>query len=131
MSADVSFAAMMPAIRADCSGSPFFTAPLRMRLRALADIAIDPRATASRAVTGFSPTSTIFTRPRSSTCVSVRCPLPDLPDPPAFLLTALSLRQKEREALQRHREIDALQLDVVGHLERAGRKVEDGLDAGG
>ena len=31
------------------------------------DIRIDPRAIASRSVTGLSPTSTIFTRPRRST----------------------------------------------------------------
>jgi hypothetical protein len=43
------------------------TAPERINRRALADIAIDPRATASRSVTGFSPTSTILMRPLAST----------------------------------------------------------------
>src|SRR5262249_28276803 len=56
------------AVRAACSGSPFLTAPLRICASASRDIRIDPRAMASRLVTGLSPTSTILTRPRASTC---------------------------------------------------------------
>src|SRR5947209_8168210 len=41
-----------------------------MRWRASDDMAIDPRAIASRSVTGLSPTSTILTRPRASKWVS-------------------------------------------------------------
>src|SRR5262245_651876 len=59
---------MMPARRAAWSGSPFFTRPARIWRRASADIEIDPRAIASRSLTGLSPTSTIFTRPLASTC---------------------------------------------------------------
>jgi hypothetical protein len=67
MSAEVCLAARMPANRAVCSGSPFFTAPRRISRSASRDIVIVPRAIASRVVTGLSPTSTIFTRPRRST----------------------------------------------------------------
>src|SRR5207248_2861747 len=120
MSDAVRFAAMIPAMRAACSGSPFLTAPLRTTRRAPADIAIEPRAIASRAVAGLPPTSTILMRPARSTCVSL----------PFLLLTAgLSLSQEKREAFERHRQVDALQLHVVGHLQRAGRKIEDGFDA--
>src|SRR5687768_4538232 len=103
----VFFAAMIPASRAACSGSPFLTLPERISLRALPDIAIDPRATASRSVTGLSPTSTIRMRPLASTCVSL-----------AFVINALS--QVKRQALEGDRQIHTLHLDAGRHLERAG-----------
>src|SRR5215471_955459 len=115
MSDEVCFAARMPASRAVCSGSPFLTRPDRINRRASADIAIDPRAIASRVVTGLSPTSTICTRPRASTCVSLRF--------------AIALGEEERQALERDGQIDALQLDVRRHLKRARREVQDRLDA--
>src|SRR5512144_2713902 len=147
---------MMPASLAACSGSPFFTAPAMTRRRASADIEIDPLATASRAVTGFSPTSTIFTRPRASMCVRRRAlrsfgesfalafgvwplalafglrpltfalrgvggrfALAFCLRPLAFgidtllkslLFVRVPLREIERQALERDRQIDALQL---------------------
>src|SRR5258706_5903436 len=134
MSAEVCFAARMPASRAACSGSPFLTAPARMSRRASRDIAIEPRAIASRSVTGFSPTSTILTPPRASTCDSL--PTVGLPAllpfcPPALLLLAITLflGEKKGKALERHREVDAFQLHVGGDLQRARRKVQHGFDA--
>src|SRR5581483_2433422 len=103
---------MMPAMRAACSGSPFFTAPRRIWRRASADIRIDPRATASRVVTGLPPTSTIFTRPRASTCVSVLLPpAPAAPPRPPRLL-AIAVGQEEGQALERDGQVDALELHV-------------------
>ncbi len=55
MSSDVLLAAMMPASRAACSGSPFLTVPARISRRAVADMLTVPRATASRAVTASRP----------------------------------------------------------------------------
>src|SRR4051812_25549893 len=107
MSAAVCFAAMIPAMRAACSGSPFFTAPARMSRRASRDIEIDPRAIAWRCVTGLSATSTIFTRPRRSTWER-RAPR----DPRALPGIGLALREKERQALEGDRQIDALELHV-------------------
>ena len=127
MSADVCLAAMMPASRAVWSGSPFLIAPARISRSASRDIVIFPRATASRAVTAFSETSTIRTSPRG-------------PDVRELALTGtalldmrgaqplLALRQKERQRLERHREIHALQLDVRRHLQRAGREIQHGFD---
>src|SRR5919201_1135166 len=109
MRAAVCLAAMMPATRAAWSGSPLRTAPARMSRRASRDMAIDPRATASRLVTGLSPTSTIFTRPWLSTCERPR----------RLFAIVLALRQEERQAFERHGEIDALELDVRGNLQRA------------
>src|ERR1051325_7506135 len=99
MSAEVCLAARMPASRAACSGSPFLTAPRRTSRRATHDMRIDPRAIASRAVTGLSPTSTIRTRPRASTC-----------DSRGLRLFDIALREEERQALERDGQIDALQL---------------------
>src|SRR5690349_11063542 len=119
---DVCFAARMPARRAACNGSPFATSPRRISVSAAALIVIDPRATASRAVAGLAPTSTIFTRPRSSTCDSFPFPL--------CLATVLSLGEVERQALERDGKVHALQLHIVGDVQRAGRKIEDAFDAG-
>src|SRR5690242_20551628 len=113
----------MPARRAVCSGSPFFTAPARICRRASADIAIDPRAIASRAVIGLSPTSTIFTRPRASTCDNAALT--------RLLVFDIGLREEERQVLERYGEIDAFQLHVRRHLEGPRREVQNGLDAGG
>src|SRR3954464_6420531 len=111
MRADVCFAAMMPATRAACSGSPFLTFPLRTICNAVFDMRIDPRAIASRSVTGFAPTSTIRTRPRASTCDNRPAPRVR----PA-LLCVFAMGKKERQALERYREIDAFQFDAIGYL---------------
>src|ERR1700691_5128469 len=57
---------MIPAIRA----SPFLSFPPTIACNVAGAILTSPRAIASRRVTGFSPTSTIRIRPRSSRCVS-------------------------------------------------------------
>src|ERR1051325_2725975 len=119
MSEDVCLAARMPASFAVCSGSPFATLPLRINFTAVALMVIDPRATASRTVAGLAPTSTIFTRPRASTCDS-------------FLATAVfPLGKVKGEAFERHREVHALQLHVIGDVQRARGEVQNALDAGG
>ena len=41
----------------------------------------------------------------------------------------VGLRQIERQALEGHRQVHALQLDITRHGQRAGREVQDGLDA--
>src|SRR6188472_2395515 len=102
MSDAVCLAAMMPASRAVCSGSPLATLPVRINDSAAALIVISPCASASRLVVGFAPTSTMRALPRSSRCDSLaRLRL-------ATLL--IPLRQVERQAFERHGEIDALQL---------------------
>src|SRR5882672_11204705 len=118
ISDQVRLAARIAASRAACSGSPLATSPRRMSLSAVLLIVIEPRATASRSVTGLAPTSTIFTRPRASTCES-------------FLATVVTLCEIEPQALQRHGQVHALQLHVVRHMQRAWREVENPLDAGG
>src|SRR5689334_1521590 len=100
----------MPARRAACSGSPFLTAPDRMARRAATDIAIDPRAIASRSVTALSPTSTILIRPRRSTCER------------AGGLDLIGGGEKERQALERHGQIDAFQLHVARRLQCSRRE---------
>src|SRR5918996_5527694 len=120
---------MIPASLAACSGSPFFTAPVRIALSAAGFIVMSPRATASRLVTGLSPTSTIFTRPRRSTWESAterRCEGATVPggDGAArrrFLATALFLSEIERQAFQRHGQVHAFQLHLFGHLQRTWR----------
>src|SRR5262245_6137924 len=125
----------MPASRAACSGSPFFTAPRRINRNASRDIVMVPRAMASRAVTGLSPTSTILTRPRRSICERLFPAPPGLPASPArpalLAATGFSLRQEEREAFEGNRQVDAFQLHVVREMQRAGREVQDRLDARG
>src|SRR3954453_17283381 len=102
----------MPASRAVGSGSPFLTVPERISRSAWGDIAIVPRAIASRLVTGLSPTSTIFTRPRASTWdrAVARPAFPAGPALPALLFFAIALRQEKREAFERHGQVDTLQL---------------------
>ena len=90
------------------------------------DMRIDPRAIASRAVTGLSPTSTILTRPRASTCES------------AARLDAYSAHSPSSPCARKN---DRLSSDTVRstlfsftsrrHLQRAGREIQDRLDAGG
>ena len=58
----VFFAAMTPASRAAARTSPFSTSPRSIRATVPADIATNPRATATRSVFGFAPTSIIFMR---------------------------------------------------------------------
>src|SRR5882724_2739320 len=133
MSAAVCLAAMIPARRAACSGSPFLTAPRLIWAIAVRDIETDPRAIASRLVTGLSPTSTMRIRPRRSTCESSGAAFD-------FRLTAglrglfftlIPVRKIEREALERDCQVDALELHVRWHLQRARRKVQHRLDARG
>src|SRR5262249_16287846 len=107
MRAAVCFAAMIPARRAACSGSPFLIAPCLISRTASRDIVIEPRAIASLIVTGFSPTSTIVTRPCASTwdrvgrvgrvgpVGSAPPDPPDLPDRPDLLLFPIALRQEK------------------------------------
>ena len=59
----VRLVAMMPATRATPSTSPFFTVPLSTAAKASAFMVMMPWAVASRAVTGFSLTSTITALP--------------------------------------------------------------------
>ena len=66
MSSLVRLVAMMPAMRATPSTSPFFTVPRSTAAKASAFIVMMPRATACRAVTGFSLTSTITALPAAS-----------------------------------------------------------------
>src|SRR5580692_3008255 len=113
---------MMPAIRAVCNGSPFFTARLRIARRASAFICTSQTATASRAVAGLAPTSTICARPWASTCdkrgngrveggLERRWSLDGI-------VVLLDARQEEREALHRYRQIHVLQLDLGRNLQR-------------
>src|SRR5262245_34341699 len=122
MSDDVCFAAMMPASRAVCSGSPLATLPLRISESASALIVISPLARASRLVTGLSPTSTMRALPLSSTCDSLAGPEGPALRPARRLATLLiSLSQIERQTLERDRQIHTLQLDVLRNFQRTGR----------
>src|SRR5262245_45578095 len=129
MSSEVRFAAMIPARRAVCRGSPFFRFPARICRIVAGAIVTRPVAIASRAVTAFAPTSTIRTCPRSSTCESLgtsspepRVPSPELRAERGILLLGigLPLGKEERQALERHCQIHALHLHVGRHLERSG-----------
>src|SRR5687768_3643173 len=127
---------MIPAIRAVCSGSPFFITPPRTWRTASGDIVMRPRATASLVVTALLLTSTIRTFPVASMWDS-RGSRPSSPVRPRrapetlLVAIAVSLCEKEREALERHRQVDALDLDVGGHLQRPRREVQHRLDARG
>ena len=61
----VRLAPMTPAICATVSTSPFFIPPLRISAKVSGLTSTRAPATAVRRVGGFSPTSTIFARPRS------------------------------------------------------------------
>src|SRR5512133_2196045 len=56
----VRFAPMIPASRAAAMTSPFSTSPRRTSASVARDISTNPRATATRSVAGFAPTSIIF-----------------------------------------------------------------------
>src|SRR5260221_9925894 len=120
MSSAVRFAAMMPASLAVCRGSPFLTARVRIARTAAALIRTSPVAMASRTVSGLAPTSTILTRPRASTWESwTRAGRRSRP------LIGILAREKERQAFERHREIDVLQFDARRHLEGPRGKIEN------
>src|SRR3954471_13310300 len=136
MSAAVCFAAMIPASRAVSIALPFASAAVRICRSASGDMRTRPAATASRAVAGLSLTSTIRTRPSASTCVSAVGVVRTFRLAMAFeslprLIRILALREEEREALERHRQVHVLQLHPARHLDGAGREVEDRLDPGG
>src|SRR5262245_48920883 len=122
----VCLAAMMPARRAVCNGSPFATFPLRMRLSAAALIVISPRASASRLVTGLPPTSTMRALPPASTCDN-RAAAAGRAWRLAILLFPLG--QIERQAFERYGQIHALEFYVLRDLERTRREIEDRLHA--
>ena len=134
MSDEVCLAARMPASRAVCSGSPFLTAPVRIEPQRLARhrdrSARDRLAAGDRLVADVdhlhAPARVDVRQPLAPAC-------PALPARPAFQcsLIAIALGEEERQAFERHRQVDALQLHVGRHLQRAGRKVQDRLDAGG
>src|ERR1043166_1859520 len=119
---------MMPARRAVCSGSPLAISPRRINFSAVGLIVMSPRARASRLVTGLSPRSTIFTRPRRSTCD--RLGAPDSGLAVRLLATALTLCEIERQALERNGQIHALEFHFGRNLQRAGREIQDCLDPG-
>src|SRR5688500_7785041 len=71
MRSAVRLAAMMPAMRAASSGSPFGVRPPRTASTVSGDISTRAEATARRAVCALALVSTIATRPSSSTCESL------------------------------------------------------------
>src|SRR5690349_1819153 len=88
-----------------------------------------PRATASRDVIAFSPTSTIWMAPDGLTCDKrVRRSGMRLDRFATDLGIEVSLREEKRQALERDRQVDALQLDVRWDVQRSGREVEHRLD---
>src|SRR5687768_3128464 len=123
MSSEVRFAAMIPARRAVCSGSPFLTALSRMARTAAALIRISPTALASRTVLGLPLTSTIRAWPDVPTC--------DRAGRLLFAFIRLSSGEEERQALERHGQIHVLEFHARRHFEVAGRKVQQGPNAGG
>ena len=120
----VRLAAMMPARRAVCSGSPFFTARVRMarpRRRVHAHFAFGDRLADGLGLGGD------VHHAHAPPLVDVRQP------GRAARLAVLHRhlpREEEGQALERHREVHVLQLHARRHLERAGREVEDRTDAG-
>ena len=125
---------MIPASRAACSGSPFFTCPVRISRRATADI--DTCAARHRLAVGDRLVAHVHhargavrpdmrqlwlsigfpARPRPRSRSDAR--LPTL-EARVLVPTLCPLRQIEREALERHRQVHALQLHARRHLERA------------
>ena len=67
----VRFAAITPAICATASTSPLGTPPDWMRASVSLFMTMRPRAVASRTVSSFAETSTIFARPCASMCESL------------------------------------------------------------
>src|SRR5580765_8003036 len=115
MRSEVRLAAWMPAMRAISMGLPFFARPFATSRRAADDTRMNSTAVARRSVTGLSPTSTMRTLPLESTWLSVG----------RLRIGSRVACEIERESLERLRQVDALQLDVRRHGERAGREVED------
>src|SRR3954453_7729470 len=70
ISSAVRLAAMMPAIRATPSTSPFLACPLRIASSVSCCISTATRAVAVRAVSALADTSTMTARPCASKCVS-------------------------------------------------------------
>ena len=122
---------MMPARRAACSGSPFLTAPAAheraapardMRDRPARDrLARGHRLVAD--VDHLDAAARVDVRERGR----LRRPTAGFH---AFVVIA-ARGQEERQALERDRQIHALQLHVGRHLQRARRKIQDRLDARG
>src|SRR5688500_8204439 len=125
MSDAVCFAPMIPARRAVCSGSPLATLPIRISESAAALIVISPRASASRLVTGFAPTSTMRALPLSSTCDSRAAGRGR-----RLATLLLPLGQIEGQAFERDRQINTLQLDVLRYFQRTRREVQNRLHPG-
>src|SRR5688500_19389275 len=98
---------MIPASRAVCRGSPLATLLCRIRRSAAALITISPRASASRFVAGFAPTSTIRPLPFASRCESLRAEAAAEAGLPAI---AFYLDKVERKAFERDGDVHALQL---------------------
>src|ERR1041384_1965024 len=76
ISSCVFFAAMMPAMRAAPSTSPFFASPLSTRSSVFALITTRPCATATRSLAALSDTSTMRACPRVPRWVSLAMALP-------------------------------------------------------
>ena len=101
-----------PALRAPAGAPPAFT---RMW----------PAATASRAVTGLAPTSTMRTRPAASTCDRARASYA-----PACAVASARARKNDRLSSDTVRST-LFSFTSSGTVQRARREVEDRLHAGG
>ena len=104
MSSLVRLVAMMPAMRATPSTSPFFTVPLSTAANASAFMVMMPWAMASRKVTVFSLTSTITALPEASKWVNLLSViviyiLPCAAGLSCFLFYALSCPSRQRLSL--------------------------------
>ena len=104
MSSLVRLVAMMPAMRATPSTSPFFTVPLSTAANASAFMVMRPWAVASRKVTAFSLTSTITALPEASKWVNLLSViviyiLPCAAGLSCFLFYALSCPSRQRLSL--------------------------------
>src|SRR5512138_2890041 len=109
----VFFAAMTPASRAAARTSPFSTSPLRMRAMVGAVIEMNPRATATRSVFGFAPTSIIFTgRPSVPRLGRV------LPEPPLRVDRGLAARARGADRLPVARIGDVARREDAGDARR-------------
>src|SRR5688572_26096857 len=126
MSSEVRFAAMIPASRAVCSGSPFLTALSRIARTAAALMRISPVAVASRTVFALPLTSTMRAWPDAPTWERTGGPGRLL-----FAFIRLTSGEKERQTLERHGQIHVLELHTGWHFEVTGRKVQQRPNAGG
>src|SRR5690349_16657171 len=122
MSSLVRLSAMRPAVRAMPRTSPFSTRPALTSWAVSLLIDTKPDAAARRAVSGFSPTSTMRALPRASKWLSLRPAIGGL----ALLLALLAGRLRRRAEVeldldglagrQGHRPLDALELRVLADL---------------